>query len=168
MEELNIATIENIIHIQEFMENHKLTLSTAESCTAGKLGSLLTRFDGASNFYNGGIICYQNYVKEQFLNVSPKTIETYDVVSREVAIEMVKGLVIRLNTDCGIAVTGYASKSNNPNIPNGTIYAAFNIKGNINTIELHLDKSRTENLSNACDAILKAFDDFLIYCQYST
>ena len=60
-----------------------------------------------------------------------------------------------------IILIGKEEVINNPNIPNGTIYAAFSIKGNINTIELHLDKSRTENLDNACDAILKAFYDYL-------
>ena len=66
-----------VLQIQTIMVDKGLTLSTAESCTSGKIASLLTSNDGASQFFIGGIVCYQNRIKENFLYVSPKTIEKY-------------------------------------------------------------------------------------------
>lgn len=149
--------------IQDFMIKHNMTLSVAESCTSGKIASLLTSNDGASQFFNGGIVCYQNFVKEQLLNVNPITIKNHDVVSKEVAIEMVKGIVSTIKSDCGISVTGYASKSNNPNIPNGTIFIGYNIKGEIFITELHLDGTREKNIDYVVKTALNCFYDLLLY-----
>lgn len=150
-----------VLQIQTIMVDKGLTLSTAESCTSGKIASLLTSNDGASQFFIGGIVCYQNRIKEKFLYVSPKTIEKYDVVSREVAIEMVRGICDRMGSDCGISVTGYASKSNNPNIPNGTIHAALNVKGKIKTLKFELNGSRSENLEYVSNEIIKEFHGYI-------
>lgn len=159
--------IDLIETIQEYMIDNNLTLSTAESCTAGKLSSLLTSLNGSSKFFNGGIVCYQNYVKQQLLNVNQSTIEQFDVVSREVAIEMVNGLVNLLRTDCGIAVTGYAGETNNPNIKKGTIFAAFKVKDSVASMKFEMNGSKQENLENVSKLILKNFYDYLIYCKYT-
>lgn len=55
------------------------TVSTAESCTSGRIAASLTQISGASDYFQGGIVCYQDELKERFLNVSPDDIKTYDV-----------------------------------------------------------------------------------------
>ena len=85
-----------------------VTIGTAESCTGGLVGKILTDLGGSSGYYQGGIISYANAVKEQVLGVSPVTLATYGAVSEETAKEMVEGVFRVLRTDYAIATTGIA------------------------------------------------------------
>ena len=67
------------------------TLATAESCTGGLLGKLLTDVPGASSVYKGGVISYVNEVKHRLLGVDQQTLDVCTAVSRETAHEMAKG-----------------------------------------------------------------------------
>ena len=85
-----------------------ITIGTAESCTGGLVGKILTDLGGSSGYYQGGIISYANAVKEQVLSVSSETLATYGAVSEETAKEMVEGVFRVLRTDYAIATTGIA------------------------------------------------------------
>lgn len=85
-----------------------ITIGTAESCTGGLVGKMLTDLGGSSGYYQGGVISYANAVKEQVLGVSPETLATYGAVSEETAKEMVEGVFRVLRTDYAIATTGIA------------------------------------------------------------
>lgn len=85
-----------------------ITIGTAESCTGGLVGKILTDLGGSSGYYQGGIISYANTVKEQVLGVSPETLVIYGAVSEETAKEMVEGVFRVLHTDYAIATTGIA------------------------------------------------------------
>ncbi len=85
-----------------------ITIGTAESCTGGLVGKILTDLGGSSGYYQGGIISYANAVKEQVLGVSSETLATYGAVSEETAKEMVEGVFRVLRTDYAIATTGIA------------------------------------------------------------
>ena len=85
-----------------------ITIGTAESCTGGLVGKMLTDLGGSSGYYQGGIISYANAVKEQVLGVSLETLATYGAVSEETAKEMVEGVFRVLHTDYAIATTGIA------------------------------------------------------------
>lgn len=85
-----------------------VTIGTAESCTGGLVGKMLTDLGGSSGYYQGGIISYANAVKEQVLDVSSETLATYGAVSEETAKEMVEGVFRVLRTDYAIATTGIA------------------------------------------------------------
>ena len=85
-----------------------LTVSTAESCTGGGIAARLTSVAGSSAYVRGGIVSYQNDVKEELLGVHPSTINKYGVVSEQTVIEMVKGAMKSLKTDCAMATTGIA------------------------------------------------------------
>ena len=85
-----------------------VTIGTAESCTGGLVGKILTDLGGSSGYYQGGVISYANAVKEQVLGVSPVTLATYGAVSEETAKEMVEGVFRVLRTDYAIATTGIA------------------------------------------------------------
>ena len=93
--------------IQERMLSRGLTLSTAESCTGGGMAAALTSVDGSSGYFQGGLVAYQNELKERFLGVSEADILRYDVVSRPVAEQMVRGACALFHTHCAIASTGY-------------------------------------------------------------
>jgi PncC family amidohydrolase len=85
-----------------------LTLSTAESCTGGSLGSRITDVQGASRCYLGGVVAYSNDSKVSLLGVDPRNISKYGAVSREVAVQMAEGCIERFRSDISSSITGIA------------------------------------------------------------
>lgn len=83
-------------------------LVTAESCTGGLIGAILTRIPGASEVFDGGIICYQNRIKSSLLGVSEETLQSVGAVSEACAAQMAAGAVQALGSDLALAVTGIA------------------------------------------------------------
>ncbi|MEO0835129.1 MAG: competence/damage-inducible protein A [Cyanobacteria bacterium J06642_3] len=99
------------------------TLSVAESCTGGGLGSMLTEIPGSSNYFLGGVIAYANQVKTALLNVNPQDLEEQGAVSDIVAKQMAEGIKERLNTDWGIGITGIAGPGGDTETkPVGLVY----------------------------------------------
>ena len=84
------------------------TISTAESCTGGKIAQLFTSVEGASAYFKGSIIPYETQMKTKLLTVSTSNIEKYSVVSSEVAKEMAQNCKQLFNSDYAIATTGNA------------------------------------------------------------
>ena len=120
-----------------------LTVSTAESCTGGGIAARLTSVAGSSAYVRGGIVSYQNDVKEQLLGVHPSTIYKYGVVSEQTVIEMVKGAMKSLKTDCAMATTGIAGPGGaEPGKPVGTIWMAAAWGENIVTLRQEGDQGR--------------------------
>ncbi len=92
----------------EALRSNNLTVSTAESCTGGSIAHRITLVSGASAYYKGSVISYDNTVKTSILGVDSKSIETYGAVSREVVEQMAQNVSEKLKTDCSIAVSGIA------------------------------------------------------------
>jgi nicotinamide-nucleotide amidase len=99
-------TIEVVIG--KLLTQYNKTISTAESCTGGKIAQVLSSVSGASNYFKGSIISYATITKVDLLGVSQKTINQYSVVSEQVAREMVIGIQQIMKTDFAISVTGNA------------------------------------------------------------
>ena len=87
------------------------TISTAESCTGGKIAQMLTSVAGSSNYFRGSVVSYATDTKVSVLGVSQKTIDKHTVVSAEVAKEMALGIKKLMQTDYAIATTGNAGPS---------------------------------------------------------
>lgn len=87
------------------------TISTAESCTGGKIAQTLTSVAGASNYFRGSVVSYATDTKVTVLGVSQQTIDENSVVSSQVAIEMALGIQKIMKTDYAIATTGNAGPS---------------------------------------------------------
>ncbi len=94
--------------LNQLLKVKKQTLATAESCTGGRIAHLITSISDASNYYLGGIITYSADTKIKELNVNKETIDHHSVISEEVALEMVKGVKEKFNSDFAIATTGNA------------------------------------------------------------
>jgi nicotinamide-nucleotide amidase len=108
------------------LKDRRLTVSVAESCTGGYLANRLTNVAGASEVFAGGIIAYNNTVKERELGVAAETLSAYGAVSGETAREMAGGARLRLGTDYALAVTGIAGPGGGtPEKPVGTVYMAL-------------------------------------------
>jgi PncC family amidohydrolase len=103
----------------------RLSLATAESCTGGLLGHLVTEVPGSSAYYLGGLVSYSNAVKMEGLGVPATTIEHHGAVSAQVARAMAEGVRERIGADIGVAVTGVAGPDGGtPAKPVGLTYVA--------------------------------------------
>ena len=135
-------------------ERHQ-TISTAESCTGGKLASLLNKHAGSSEFYYGSIISYDNSVKEHLLGVPEEVIQTHGVVSEEVVRVMAESVRKRLNTDFSIATSGIAGPSGGSETkPVGTVWIAWATPNGTCAECFHLGKLREQITDRACTKAL--------------
>ena len=143
-------------------ENH-YTIACAESCTGGLLTSRLTDVPGSSVYVKGSIISYTNEVKINLLNVNPKTIEKFEVTSKETAIEMAEGVRNLLKTNIGVGITGIAGPTGSTEkSPVGFVYMA--IAGSNGSIaeEYHLMGNRQEIKWQATEAALMMIRTYLL------
>lgn len=147
--------------IKRIMVERGKTVSTAESCTSGRIAASLTQISGASDYFQGGIVCYQDELKERFLNVSADDIKKYDVVSQPVVEQMVRGACELFHTDYALASTGYAGGGMN-GIADGTIWIAFGTKDDVHSYCLTKDLGREENTENATIEVLRRFLECLV------
>jgi len=102
------------------------TLATAESCTGGLAGQMLTSLPGASEYYLGGIVSYANRVKIDQLSVPADVLAECGAVSGPVAEAMARGVRERLGADFGVAITGVAGPDGGTKEkPVGLVYTAL-------------------------------------------
>jgi len=88
--------------------DHGLMLVSAESCTGGWLGQIITSVAGSSAWYEQGFITYTDMAKQETLGISSGTLEQYGAVSEQTALEMARGAISRSHAQMGVAVTGIA------------------------------------------------------------
>ena len=101
------------------------SVATAESCTGGLLGKLITDIPGSSRSYLGGFVVYSNELKERLLQVDPTVIETCGAVSREVVCEMATHTLANTGADYAIAISGVAGpEGGSAEKPVGTVWIA--------------------------------------------
>ena len=127
------------------------TISTAESCTGGKLASLLNKHAGSSAFYWGSVISYDNSVKEHLLGVPEEMIKKHGVVSEEVVKQMANAVRASLNTDFSIATSGIAGPTGgSPEKPVGTVWIAWATPQGTTAECFQLGKLREQVTDRAC------------------
>ena len=97
--------------VSQLLCEKAMTLAVAESCTGGRISSLLTANPGASDFFVGGLVAYTAALKTKELNVSEQLIAMHSVVSSQVAEAMALGVRQKMNSDFAIATTGNAGPS---------------------------------------------------------
>ena len=136
--------------INDLFWREGLTLVTAESCTAGSVAAAITAVAGSSHFFKGGIIAYSNEIKENLLGVNHGTLETHGAVSEETVIEMVKGAMETLKTDCAVSTSGIAGPGGGTREkPVGTVWIAAAYKNEIRTMKQETDRGREMNVERA-------------------
>jgi nicotinamide-nucleotide amidase len=98
-------------------------LVTAESCTGGWIGKVLTDIPGSSNWYLGGVVAYSNTLKQALLGVRASTLSAHGAVSEATAKEMAIGALEILGGHVALAVTGIAGPDGGqPGKPVGTVW----------------------------------------------
>ena len=130
-------------------------LCTAESCTGGLIGQLLTARGGASAFFAGGVVAYENRAKTALLGVPAALIEAHGAVSAEVACAMAEGARTRFDADVAVAVTGVAGPDGGtPEKPVGTVWMAACCDGRMRAVRRVLPGDRTEIRERAAQGAL--------------
>ncbi len=112
--------------VGELLRDRGHTLATAESCTGGLIGKLITAVPGSSDYYLGGIVAYNNRIKVDFLGVDSDVLERCGAASEEVVRAMGSGCRERFESDWVIAVTGIAGPAGaSKTKPIGLVYTAL-------------------------------------------
>ena len=140
------------------MNKKKVTISTAESCTGGRIAAAITAHSGASQYFQGGLVAYQDTLKEQMLDVPHEMIETYGVVSRQVVEQMVKGACRLFHTDYALASTGYAEAWEGHAVE---IWIAWGSENAVHTKCLCEDHGRVQNVEIATQCVINEWNEYL-------
>ena len=148
--------------ISQLLWEREETVSTAESCTGGRIAESMMSVPGASKYFKGGIICYVDEVKVNLLGISQELLDEKTAFCEEVAIELVKGACKALNTTYAVAATGVAGPTGGTkDIPVGTIWLACGTLDNVVTCKVEEDHGRDINLAIATNKAMQMFLEFL-------
>ncbi len=132
--------------VVELLKEKGLTLTTAESCTAGLLAGRIMNVSGASKVYNEGYITYSNAAKEKLVKVRRETLDKYGAVSKETAAEMAEGAAKAAEAGASVSVTGIAGPDGGTEEkPVGLVYIGCHVKGNTRTEEFIFTGNRAKN-----------------------
>ncbi len=106
----------------DLLRANESTLAVAETATGGMLASCFTDLAGASKFFAGGVVCYDNEAKMQLLDVPECLLAQHGAASAENAVAMATGAAERMGADFALAVTGYCGATAGPCHPVGAVY----------------------------------------------
>ncbi len=154
-------TMEKVVGVK--LAERNLTVSCAESCTGGKISSMITSIPGSSNYFKGSVIAYSNEIKTNTLDVNADDIIKHGAVSQCVAEQMAKGVQKLTGSDCSIAVTGIAGPDGgSPEKPVGTVWIAVSTNKRTISRKYVFGGNREFNILRASVAALNMLREELI------
>jgi competence/damage-inducible protein CinA-like protein len=126
------------------MRDRGWSLSTAESCTGGMLGEMITSVAGSSDYYRGGVVSYANEAKTTLLDVAPELIEQHGAVSEAVAAAMAVGAQAAFRATIALSITGVAGPGGGTkDKPVGLVFIALaDGTGGVEVKRLHIPGDR--------------------------
>ena len=134
----------------------KVTISTAESCTGGKIAATLSSVSGASNYFKGSVVSYATQTKINVLGIANEVIAKYGVVSAEVATEMAKSAQKIMNSDFAIAITGNAGPTKgDESVELGTVFIAVATPNGVFVEEFNFGQPREKVIDRAVSKALE-------------
>ncbi|MEK6598962.1 MAG: CinA family protein [Deltaproteobacteria bacterium] len=153
--------------IGRLMRKFGLTLAVGESCTGGLVCHKITNISGSSKYFRGGVIAYNNDIKEQALDVSEETLKRFGAVSKETAIAMARGAKKKLGCDIGLSVTGIAGPTGGSRAkPVGTVFTAISGKTREENKRFLFKGTRQAIKLKASNKALKMLEEFLLTKRY--
>lgn len=150
-------------HVGRLLKERELTLSTAESLTGGKIASTIVSVSGASNYFKGSFVTYSAEMKQELLEVSKDTIETFSVVSKEVAKEMAQSAREKTKADYAIAVTGNAGPTVDETDKSvGDVYIAISSEKGIVCHEFNFGQPREKVINKTVNKSLQLLQEEIL------
>lgn len=160
MNNLTISQSHNLaISLVHILHERRMTCATAESCTGGGIGTAITSVPGASDVFWGGIISYDNSVKENVLGVSREILDGVGPVSSECAAQMARGARELLKTDLAVSVTGLAGPGGDGVHPAGYVWFGLATPNGVTTENCIFPGDRDEVRSAAVAHAIKMLLD---------
>ena len=138
-------------------------ISFAESCTGGLCCGTLVNVSNASKVLDMSFVTYANEAKVELINVNPETIESYGVVSEQVAGEMCKGVAEKAHSEVGVGVTGVAGPTGGTaKKPVGMVCFGFYVLGNVTTLTMQFGNiGRNEVRAKSVDFVFNTLAELL-------
>ncbi len=154
--------MEDISLTIEKLRKANLTISIAESCTGGRIASTIVSFEGASEFFLGGVVTYSSYSKMRILNIDKKRIEVYGVVSSEIAKDMSNGVKELFGSDISISITGNVGSNSADGLSSiGQVFISINFKNNVDVWEFNFKDDRNTNIESAVSKVFALLNNIL-------
>ncbi len=142
------------------LKEQRRSVSSAESCTGGLLGKMLTDAPGSSRYYAGGVVSYANSAKEILLDINKKLLMRSGAVSEAAVRAMAESIRRKLGTTFALAISGIAGPGGGTEVkPVGTIYVAISSKDRTRTMRqviFHGQGTRDQNRVIAAHLALDA------------
>ena len=141
----------------------KWSVATAESCTGGLVGQLLTALPGCSGWYERGFIAYSNVAKTEMLGVPAATLDTFGAVSEETALAMATGALAHSRAQASLSITGIAGPAGGtPEKPVGLVcYGWALTDGTVLTSTCRLSGDREEIRTRAAASALRGLIELM-------
>ena len=141
----------------ERLKAQKLMCATAESCTGGLLAYHFTRNAGASAVFLGGVVSYDNSIKQGVLGVRESSLQDFGAVSEQVVSEMLSGVIDRFGAQVALASSGIAGPSGgSAQKPVGCVFLGVQKKGEKPLIEQYFFTGTREQIQEqSCQKALE-------------
>lgn len=128
------------------LEDQNKTIALAESCTGGYISHTITQVQGASHYFKGGVVCYQNEIKERILAIPHDVLQTQGAVCEDVAKTMAVNIRNEFKTSIGFGITGLLSDGDaDSKVPVGTVWMAIADEDSVYAKHYNFPYSRTRN-----------------------
>lgn len=138
------------------MTEKKVTISTAESCTGGKIAATLSSVSGASNYFKGSVVSYATQTKINVLEIDNELVAKYGVISAEVAVEMAKSVQKIMTSDYAISTTGNAGPTKGDEVAElGTVFIAVATPNEVFVEEFNFGQPREKVIDRAVSKALE-------------
>jgi nicotinamide-nucleotide amidase len=132
--------------VVELLQENRLTIASAESCTGGMVASRITDIPGASAVFMGTVVSYDNNIKHRILGVKNETLEQEGAVSAACVIQMAQSVRDMMQTDIAVAISGILGPSGGtPTKPVGLVFFSVSSKYQTEVFDLNFPYDRAIN-----------------------
>lgn len=148
---------DQIITCARILKERDLTITFAESASAGRLSSEFAMTPDSGGVLKGGVVCYNVQVKQDLLGIDPLLVEEFTPESSEVTIALAYGLRNLIKSDIQVAVTGLTTPggSENEKKPIGTMFIHILFKNNSLALHSVFEGSPEQIILQTADMIAK-------------
>lgn len=136
--------IKDVEQLVQLLRKNNLRIASCESVTAGLFASMVTSIPHASQVLQGGIIAYQNEIKQKIVGVDKTIIERYGVISSQCVEVMATSIKNQFNAEIGVSFSGNAGPSAMENHPVGCVWIAIADENGVKSYQFHFAGERND------------------------